>query len=439
MKQLHRPPASLAYDHEAGVALTAGLLFLTVLMLIGATAVTITSIGVEISGNYKSMVQAFYAAEACVGEAKARLRGTSTVPTYAGDPAANPNTSWSAYILTTNTWQTSADPAYDATYQNYIPTTASHTNTTITANSLQTSLSYWAKIRHKREYDAEQAGHTLLAPHYFDGDGDVTTHTSAAPGNIVYYGYGNPGTPTTPVQYTTAVATADKPVEIIRAYGSSGLSNKIIEVEVVRRVGPPIAGAIYAKGNVTGNGSSLLVDGNDNCGAAAALPPIYTKTPATTTLSGTPTLLGSPPAPVSGPMDIDIAGYVNALKDGATVITSDQNGTNFGSATNYVTIYSDTSNPFNVQGLKIQNGIGYGLLLVDGDLTLGGGFEWNGLILATGTLVFNGGGGGINIRGAVLANQTVDINGGVDVRYDSCHLDNSLNNLPFIVISWKEL
>ena len=103
-----------------------------------------------------------------------------------------------------------------------------------------------------------------------------------------------------------------------------------------------------------------------------------------------------------------------------------------------MTVYSDTSNPPNVQGLKIQNGIGYGLLLVEGDLTLGGGFEWNGLILITGTLTLNGGGAGINIRGAVLANQTADINGGVDVRYDSCNIFNAFNSLPYKIISWKE-
>jgi len=120
-----------------------------------------------------------------------------------------------------------------------------------------------------------------------------------------------------------------------------------------------------------------------------------------------------------------------------TTLTADHNGTNFGSSTNYVTIYSDTSNPNNVQGLKIQNGIGYGLLLVEGDLTLGGGFDWNGLILVSGTLTFNGGGGGINIRGAVLANQTVDINGNVDIRYDSCKVDSSLASAGLAVVSWK--
>jgi hypothetical protein len=424
--------------NDTGAALTAGLMLLAVLTLVGATAISISVLGVEMSGNYRSVANAFYASEAGLQEAKGRLRGVSTAPNYAGDPAANPDPLWSAYILTSNTWQTSDDPHYDAAYQNYIPTTGSHTNTTITASSLQTDFPYWIKIRHKREYDAEQAGHTVAVSHYFDNDGSTATHTSAAAGNIVYYGYGNPATPTTAMQYTTAGATADKPVEIITAYGDSGGSSKIIEVEVVRNVGPAINSTIYTKGNVTGNGNSLFVNGNDNCGVAPSLPPIYTKTPSTTTLNGGPTLAGNPSTPQSGPDDLDIIGYISSLKTGATIVTTDQNGTNFGNSSNYVTIYSDTSNPPNVQGLKIQNGTGYGMLLVDGDLTLGGGFEWNGILLVSGTLVFNGGGLGINIRGTVLATQTVDINGGVDVRYDSCEVKKSLSNLPLVIISWKE-
>ncbi len=78
------------------------------------------------------------------------------------------------------------------------------------------------------------------------------------------------------------------------------------------------------------------------------------------------------------------------------------------------------------------------MLLVEGDLTLGGGFEWHGLILVSGILTFNGGGGGINIRGSVLANQTVDINGTIDIKYDSCKVDTSVVSAGLGVVSWKQ-
>ncbi|MEA3428734.1 MAG: pilus assembly PilX N-terminal domain-containing protein [Thermodesulfobacteriota bacterium] len=429
----------LIHKNEKGFVLPLGLMFLAIIAILGTTAVIVTTTDLKIGSNYRASEQAFYAAEAGLEEARARLRGSSTADDYAGDPSATYDTWWSAYILTSGSWQTSDDPNYDANYKNYIPTSSSHINTAITANSLQTDILYFVKIRHKREYDAEQTGHTILLPHYYDGDGNTGTNPSSAPGSIIYYGYGNPATPTTAVQFTTSGTTEYKPVEIITAYGQSSNSLKTVEIEVRKNPGPLVNSALYAKGDVTGNGSALSVDGNDNCGAASAKPPVYTLAPSVTNTSGSPTFLGNPATPQQGTDSVDIAVYVNDLKASATeTITEDSSGTTYGDASNFVTCYSDTSNPYNVNGLKLSNATGYGTLLVEGDLTLGGGFSWNGLILVTGTLVFNGGGLGINIKGAVLANQTVDINGGIDIKYDSCMVDSSLNNQSLDIVSWKE-
>jgi hypothetical protein len=427
----------LIYGNEKGMVLPLGLMFLAIIAILGTTAVVVTTTDLKIGSNYRASEQAFYAAEAGLEEARARLRGSSTADDYAGDPSATYDTWWSAYILTSGSWQTSDDPGYNTNYKNYIPTSTSHTATAITANSLQTDISYFVKIRHKREYDAEQAGHTISSPHYYDGDGNTGINPSSAPGSIIYYGYGNPATPTTAVQFTTSGTTEHKPVEIITAYGQSSNSLKTIEIELKKNPGPLVNSALYAKGDVTGNGSALSVDGNDNCGAAPAKDSIYTLTPSTTTLNGTPTL--SPTGPEQGQNDIDILARINSLRASTTeVITEDENNALYGNASNFVTCYSNTSDPHNVNGLSLSGVTGYGILLVEGDLTLGGGFNWNGLILVTGTLVFNGGGAGINISGAVLADQTIDINGGIDIKYDSCMVDNSLNNQSLDTISWKE-
>lgn len=437
-------PLSTTYrlpGSETGAVLATGLLFLAILSLIVATAVSTTSIAVEVSGNYKSLTHAFYSAESGLHEAVARLNVSSPHPI--GDPAATPDAQWSAYVLAADTWQASDDPTYNATYRNYVPTADNPVNTSVVSTSLQDNLRYWVKVKHKREYDAEQAGHTQAATHYYDNDGDLATHSTAAPGNVVYFGYADPATPTTPVQYTGATLSTldmDQPVEKLLAYGYDGSSVHVIEAEAVRAPGPLITATIYTKKDLTGNGSSLHIDGNDNCGTAPALPPIYTLLPAVTHLSGndTPKLDGNPPAPTSGSRNIAIDRFVKRLNFRATVLTEDQNGTSFGAPDRYVTVYANTAAPLNVGGLKIQNGTGYGLLLVQGDLTLDGGFEWNGLILVTGTITFNGGGSGINIRGAVLANDTAAINGSVDVRYASCHLLNLFNTLPYKIISWNE-
>jgi Tfp pilus assembly protein PilX len=441
---MHTIPSATVSRHalsgnERGMILALILLMLPVVALLGAVAIRSTTTDVEISGNYKATVRAVAAAEAGLEEARARLIGSATDATFAGDPAATPNAVWTSYLLTTNSWQTSRDPYYNAARTNYVPTTASRTNTTITANSLQTTIAYWVKLQHKREYDAEQAGHTVAVPHYYDGDGSTTPHTAAAPGSLIYYGYGNPATPTKAVQFTTAGGAAYQPVEMLTAYGNSGGSVSVLQVEVGHDPGPPLPAVIYSRANFTGHGSSMTISGLDQCGVAPAIGSVYTLAPGTTSLSGNPTLLGNPSSPQSGAMNIDIAGYINNLKDGATVVTSDQNGTNFGSASEYVTVYSNTSNPVNAGGLTIQNGTGYGLLLVQGDLVMGGGFVWNGLVLVTGNVTFNGGGSAANIRGAVLGGAFESVNGGVDLAYDSCKIKNVFKQKPLRVLSWREL
>ncbi len=427
--------------NEKGIVLLVTLLIIALLVLLGSIAVQYTTTDLKIAGNQKLGATAFYAAEAGIAEAMERLRGAASAANYAGDPATTPDVLWSAYILASNTWQTSDDPQYNTGYRNYIPTSASHTNTSITVNSLQSAIPYMVKIRHKTEYDAELAGHTSVSsPHYYDNDGNTGMHaTAASPGKIICWGYGNSATPATATQFTSSAVTEFKPVEIITGFAREGNAVKRIRAEVVRNPGPLVQAAIYAKGDITGNGTAMVVDGSDHCGAAPSKPPTYTLNPSVTNPHGSPPLIPAPPGPQQGSLDIDIAGYVTDLKNSATVsITSDTNGAAYGNSTNYVTAYSNTSNPYNVQGLKLQNVVGYGILLVDGDLELGGGFVWNGLVLCTGVLTFNGGGAGVNIRGAVLANQTVAINGGLDIGYDSCAVENALANQAMRVISWQE-
>ena len=429
--------AQKATGNEKGMVLVTALLILAVLIVIGTIASMQTSTDVKISGNYKTSMQAFYAAEAGIEEARGRLRFT-TATTYAGDPASTDNVWWSAYISSSADAPATVDPGYDANYTNYMPTAASHTSTTVTTNSLQSELEYVVKIIHKNEFMAEQAGHTTSLPRYYDGDGSTTTHSAASPGNIIYYGYGDPASPTTAKQFTTAGSTEHKPVEIITAWAKTAGSVKSITVEVVKPPAPPIKAALYTKDDVTLNGSSMSIDGSDYCGSASDKPPIYTKDPHTTINNGSPTFGGNPAAPVAGPDDIDISGYVSDLKASATeIITADQNGTDYGDSGNFVTCYCDATGL--VQGLAMRNLTGYGILLVEGDLTLSGGFDWNGLILATGTVTFNGGGpNSLNVRGAVLGNDVVDVNGGVNISYDSCMIEDALSGYSPVVISWKD-
>src|SRR5215468_1938516 len=233
--------------------------------------------------------------------------------------------------------------------------------------------------------------------------------------------------------------TTDSNGKVLITSVATGPNNAKAQVQIVVSAAPPPASpaTIYSKGDVTGNGSSLTVNGNDACGAGTALAPIYTKDPATTNLNGSPTLSGSPSTPQHGALDLDIPGYIESLKAGATTLTADQNGATYGSATNYQTVYSWPDDPdhFNNQGLKLQNVTGYGILLVKGDLELGGGFQWNGVIIVTGSVTLNGGGGNaINIYGQIFSGTStltdVTINGGNTIGYDSCKVKKAMAGSP---------
>jgi Tfp pilus assembly protein PilX len=225
---------------------------------------------------------------------------------------------------------------------------------------------------------------------------------------------------------------------------SSDNSKAVVQTVVQLYTGETSPATIYSKGDVTGNGSSLTVKGTDECGAESALAPIYTKSPAITNLNGSPTLTGSPSTPQTGNLDLGIAAMVSALKGSANyTLTADTNNVTYGSSSSYKVVYSNTSNPVNVNGLKLNNLTGYGILLVDGDLELGGGFTWHGPIVVTGSVTLNGGGGeGINIHGQILSGTStltdVTLNGGNVIQYNSCDLKKAFAGQPLVVLNWKQ-
>ncbi|HEX6864309.1 MAG TPA: hypothetical protein VF414_15875 [Thermoanaerobaculia bacterium] len=95
--------------------------------------------------------------------------------------------------------------------------------------------------------------------------------------------------------------------------------------------------------------------------------------------------------------------------------------------------------------LKVQNGRGQGILLVEGDLEVRGNFEFTGLIIATGQLKTNGTGN--KITGGVLAqNADLDDNsliGDPVVNFSACAIDRALSASaivrPLTERSWAQL
>jgi hypothetical protein len=130
------------------------------------------------------------------------------------------------------------------------------------------------------------------------------------------------------------------------------------------------------------------------------------------------------------------------LKNGETVITLGNGSdiTYWGDPNDFVTFYADASG-FGGGKLALSGVVGYGILLVEGDLGLNAGFNWHGIIVVSGACTASGGGGinVVNIYGALLAETFNAANGHVKIRYDSCEIEKALYTRPTIPISWKEV
>jgi Tfp pilus assembly protein PilX len=244
----------------------------------------------------------------------------------------------------------------------------------------------------------------------------------------------------------TANSTTDSNSKVVITSVATGPNNaKAIVTTTVQLYSIPNPATIYSKDNVTVNGNSIAISGNDGstCGASA-LAPIYTMDPATTETNGNPTFTGSPSTAQNGTLDIDLESYVNTLNAGAAyTLTADAENTTYGSSTNFVTVYADAIGTQADGELKLNNVTGYGVLLVKGDLQLAGNITWNGLIIVTGNIVTTGGGkDSKNIQGQIYAGQNnlgdSNISGTVTVGYHSCNVKNALASQPLKVVNWKQ-
>jgi hypothetical protein len=398
---------------------------MAILALVATVAVITTNTEIKISSNYKTSIQASYAAQAGYEEARARLRGLTFDDNYAGDPASSDPT-WSAYILTSDTWEFSTDPNdsnyLDPNYKNYIPlydNPVNHTNTATETNTIQATpdISYWVKIRHKREAD-------MLNEPYTDYGG--------ATNDIIYYGYAATGTSTVEQFTTDDDPFTASPVEIITSYGSSGTSLSVIEIQARRFPGPPIVGTIYA-GNDIYVESGTIITGNDYVGCAAdpvpAITYVYNKSisPGVTLESeaGTSTTRTS--------LDLTTVDELESIK--TVTLTGNQTDYNVGSNSNYEVVYCDATQ-LSDDKITLTNISGYGTLVVSGKIEFKGTSNWwYGLIIASEKIEFDGDG---TVYGAVLSGGDVYIPGTWEIDYDSCEIDKAKSSFPYATFRWED-
>jgi hypothetical protein len=391
---------------EKGLVLIAAIALMAILALVAIISVTTTHTDIKISSNYKTSIQASYAAQAGIEEARARLRGLSDDDNYIGDTIDDPF--WAVYVGTSSSWKTTDDPDYN----DYTPAGV---------NSIQSDISYWAKVRHKKWSDCTATEKDTI---------DTSNTSGGTPGDpdIIYYGYATLAS-TTLEQFTSdnAPPTAS-PVDIITSYGSSGTSLSVIEVQTRQNPGPPIPGAVYGN-EVEGDGNITII-GNDYC-SSYSVPAVAhvdedgngiddddltSDADAGKTIDITPAL--------------DLAVIIDELESIATVtLTGDQTNYSVGSDSDYEVVYCNHG--LNFSGTTT----GFGTLVAKGDIRFNGNMSWNGLIITSGEIEFNG---SSTIYGAILSADKVELYGAVYVHYDSCEIDNAKSSFQYATFRWED-
>jgi hypothetical protein len=212
--------------------------------------------------------------------------------------------------------------------------------------------------------------------------------------------------------------------------------------------------ALYTKEQTTLQGTSTYVQGRDQCGNGDVYGTLSMRN---VIQNGNPFIDGSPQdVKPNSPINIDVQGLVNQFKTYAnynynvTVIGTTLSGMDWGSPILGATpqnamscntanvVYINTNSTF-VQLTGMSQGCG--ILLVDGDLMVQGGFHWYGVVLVTGSVTFTGG-GEKNVTGAILAgaNASADLVGGnANIVYCSKAVYDNSHLLPLNILRWVEL
>ena len=365
---------------ESGLILIAALTLLTALTLVGATAFIVASTDVKVGGNFRTSQTALQVAMAGAEQARQTLRALNSASTN----SANFSEELAARV------------GANGVLNGY--TSSTDDSVLASSNTLVTGYTYNAYLTN----DSSEGSSSTT-----DNNGKVMiTSVATGPNN------------TKAIVQTT-----------VQLYSFSTSSPAVI----------------YSKDNVTLSGTSISINGNDGSSCAGGnLASVYTKDPATTTTNGNPSLAGNPATPQHGTTDIDLQGYVDTLKGGANyTLTTDSSNSNFGSATNFVTVYADAVGTQADGELKLNNVNGYGILLVKGNLELAGNTNWNGIIIVTGILKSSGGGSNAkNIQGQIYSGSSAlgdtAISGSITVGYDSCNVKKALSSQPLKVVNWKQ-
>ena len=479
-KPLMKQESSLR-PQERGIALMVSMFALLILTLIGLAMLTRATTEVLINDNFKRSKSTFLAAEAGTEEARFRLTaaaGANRIDTLF--PSDGTESTKVVYIRANTsivpTDQSSSNRYRDTEYANIRTRNSSGSQTSTRSTLYGNAATYlttimtgtvpysWVKITRKTETLAGQNVDALGTNQNFpvfygplNINGKISQYVRDAANALTHdLAYSNP-------VYLITTMSLD----------ATGAQRKI-QTELV--VMPPIEAnaAIDSYQNVDFQGT-LDIDGHDECHPGDDNYAVYGVNSAGTidSTNGSQEVDGrDPPLPAlpgsdsicpGCPFNHDVPALIDRLEKHPMfqpITTTGTGVTCSGSPLSCSGSNAQMGTPPSTPGgsggtpkfyyspgdlhLSGNGSIGYGILVVDGDVEFNGGIYFEGIIIAKGTFNFTGGGAdAINIRGAVIAGDSVsdtttDIGGSIDVQYNSCSIANIFTQMPMTRLTFKD-
>lgn len=447
-----------AHRAEAGIALLIALLVIVLLSAFAFSMVALTTSQLQLGKTIQTQTQVYYAALAGLEEARGRLEPAapdalsgSPLPTAVNQVAYLVNGAMQDPVQPTNP----ASPYYDIEYAREFSGGLTGASVLTPVSSDQpgagtvSAIPYkWVRITLKTEYssgqDVDQDG-TLnnTLPVYWDGAHQNVTGTGV------------------PVYKLTALAVD---ASGIRQMAQAEVAGRVSSYSALAGLATGGAATLTGLAGQKGSTSNLVVNGNDTvnttpCGTAGVpgLVTVGTASISSATVNGIPTATEQVASLPTSP-----AAFINSLRGGATPILNAapthvslvSGGTGYvgtdvvlGTQPSGTTpaqpaiVYSDK--PLTISG---ANSTGDGILLVSGNLSITGGFNYRGLIVVEGTATLaSNSTGSIQIQGSVIssgnlsANSTQSSSNALRVSYDSCAVIDSFQSLPKTVLAFRLL
>lgn len=488
--------------NERGLALVTSILALMVLTGLAVGLVYMTSAETMINDNYKNSQQAYDAALAGLQNVRERMTpaATGTHAILASLPAAMPGSGGSTVLYVTNpkageaintaTISTSGSSFYDkelctelvaqgrATTATCAPA-ASDTTLAEDPASLNTLNYKWVRVTLKAN-----AGASPYFTNNVQNNSTAVNQTQVCWDGTQQVLFGGAVT-----SCSNASSSVYTPVYQLTSMSLTPTnSTRMVQMEVA--LDPPLQtrGAVDSQDHVTLNGS-LTVNGYDYCqcncvtdkkgnttctnrntGAACTAAnsnyAIYASNTVDNPNSSETFLSGqTPPVVQNQPWPYDLNSLVQqyATAPGTVNVTSSPYSWNCNSGcgtkpnANFGVPPAFPPNPpGNPTGMTSQvtyipgdvsltaGATGAGILIVNGNLDIHGGFNYYGLVIVTGVISFTGGGSqGVNIYGGIIAGQQslVDnvLGGSAVINFDRCALPQRNDNQPPRVLAMREL